>query len=118
MKQEDEGTYACVASNIAAVTEERLQIIVLEKEEFNNYPNSQRYGNDEQQRSPDQNSNNNFYPDNYANAGQTDPYIPSDSRYNLNGDKVTPATGSSITLECDTISNSADLSIVWRREDK
>ena len=109
MKQEDEGTYACVASNIAAVTEERLQIIVLEKEEFNNYPNTQRYGNDEQQRSPDQNSNNNIYPDNY---------IPSDSRSNLNGDKVTPATGSSITLECDTISRTADLSIVWRREDK
>ena len=38
LTKEDEGTYACIASNLAGQTEERVQIIVFEEDDYYNYP--------------------------------------------------------------------------------
>ena len=71
LTKEDEGTYACVARNIAGETEERVQIIVLEEDEFYSYPdqsggqypgqNGGRYPDQSGGRYPDQNGER--YPD-------------------------------------------------------
>lgn len=132
-----------MASNAAGETEERVQIIVLEKDEYMSYPNLY----------PDSDSSNSYpapgtddrYPDKYPESSpdrtrNPDPYTGSnrypdrsgypDSRYPSNtgsdnygggelaGESVTPTSGSTITLECLTYSNIGQMTATWRRADK
>ena len=159
-----------MARNAAGETEERVQIIVLDKDEYVSYPNlypdsgpanrypdsgpgrypdtnsgrypdsgryqdSGRYPDNNSGRYPDSNSgrypdgNSDRYPDS-SQGRNPDPYTagnrsPERSDYpstpdggQLAGERVTPTSGSTITLECLTFSNIGQMTATWRREDK
>ena len=145
-----------MARNAAGETEERVQIIVLDKDEYASYPNlypesapADRYPETGPGRYPDANSgrypdysrypdsNTGRYPDRnsgrYPDTSQgrnPDPYTagnrsPDRSDYPSNlgggqlaGERVTPTSGSTITLECLTFSNVGQMTATWRRQDK
>ena len=102
LSKEDEGTYACVARNAAGETEERVQIIVLEEDEYFPYP-------DEGGRYPDNSGGR--YPD---NSGVFPPDETGGSSFADN----TPVTaGSNLRLDCLSVGDGAGLTGQWRRAD-
>ena len=146
LNKEDEGTYACVAKNIAGETEERVQIIVLEEDEFYSYPdqsggqypgqNGGRYPDQSGGRYPDPNGgrypdkNEGRYPD--QNGGrypdQSDGRYPdqNEGRYpdqpgEPDGlpllDNQPVSIGANIRLECMTVGEGASFSGQWKRAD-
>ena len=123
LSKEDEGTYACVARNEAGEAEERVQIIVLEENEFYPEPEEGRYpgGQDpypgEQDRYPP--GGQDRYPD-----GQ-DPYPGGQDRYpGISGgegqsmnEEIPVSVGGTIRLECLAVGSLANLYAQWKRTD-
>ena len=89
VRMEDEGTYACVASNLAGQVEERLQVIVTD-EDYALSPASPA--------SP--------------------PSYPEDNRGGRPGENTHRALlGQNLQLVADIVGNMADIRPVWRKED-
>lgn len=94
LTKEDEGTYACVATNVAGQIEERVQIIVLEAEEYLSYPQNV------DDRYPAENNNERY------------PEISGSSANDLNA-----RAGSNVKLDCMVVGTGAEVTGQWRRGD-
>ena len=145
LTKEDEGTYACVASNVAGQSEERVQIIVMEPEEYFAYP--QNGGGGGGQEYPTGAENNNRYPGGGSGRypGQVDgsgryptnQYPDSSGRYPDNGDGRYPGSsdnggqqqgpsldvisttkGANVEFDCRVVGSAANaVTGQWRRAD-
>ena len=123
LSKEDEGTYACVARNEAGEAEERVQIIVLEEDEFYPEPVEGLYPPGGQDRYPPGGQQ-----DRYPPGGQQDRYPPGgQSRYPPSGplsgegqymeEEMFVEVGGTIRLECLAVGDMANLYAQWKRSD-
>ena len=89
MRTEDEGTYACVASNLAGQVEERLQVIVTDDDYALPPP-----------------------------SPPSPPSDPEDNRGGQPGENNYGAVlGQNLRLVADIVGNMADIRPVWKKED-
>ena len=130
LSKEDEGTYACVARNLAGETEERVQIIVLEEDEFYPYPdqsggpypdqNDGRYPDQSVGRYPDPSEGRYPDPSEGRYPDQSGGRYPDQSREPVGSSLVEslPANvGASITYECLTVGSATEFAGQWKRAD-